>query len=873
MHGKAFLRSSRGVGYNEASEKEARVTATNERPEVDWRAEWIWHGEDPAPYHCFLYARRRFTLAARPRSALLHITATDRYRLFVNGAYLGRGPERCDPRFQSYDTHDLAARLVQGENCIAVQAYFYGCNTGFGRDGRPGLLAQLSVDGEATIVTGQAWKARPARAWRRDAKPIGIGVGVTEVFDARLDPPDWMETGFDDSTWEQASLVPLSTSQWCSNPEPRHIPFLQEGEATPVAVLGVGETLELDDTLTTVDVPEMMAREIHEPLLHARLERPEALRKPAVAPAALGSSGRASPAGAPAPAVAATSPHAYADNVFNGIRDPFVLLDFGTQINAFPSITVEGEAGSIVDMAYGEQLVGGRVAPIMSSTRCADRFILRDGRQTFQAFEWKSFRYLQLSFRTGSRPVLVHGVRAVTWRYPAEVRGSFRSGEVTFDRLWNATVATTDLCTEDAFMDSPLREKRNWLGDGSHALLGVWAAWGDVPVVRRYFNLVRQGLLGDGMLRMFYPGSDFTDPKTKIVSTIPQHALVWAARVWEYYLLFGDRSLLEDLAPVLRDLDAWCERHVNAEGLMDRLPYGCWLDWTPADIRGAGFGTNAFRLHMLDDLARISEALGDPSQSALWQRKASGLRKTMRRRYWDDARGLFVDSIFRGKPTGVASELGNALALLFDVADGPQRARVTTMLSAPHENLAPATPLFFHYVPQALFRAGASAAALALIRDRFEPMMAVSQTIWEGWSRHAMLPQITEASRDVPDVVPGGRIDSVIRGHRPCAISLAHCGGLGSGLLLLTEVLGIAPARPGFDGCVISPKVGLLASASGTFPSPHGDIGVAWVPSGEGVTVTINLPQGLVGELRLPSMDPVALPAGKRTSVRAAVRT
>jgi len=57
--------------------------------DVDWKAEWVWFGDDPAPFHFFLYARRSFDLASSPRSAVLHITATDRYRLFVNGAYPG----------------------------------------------------------------------------------------------------------------------------------------------------------------------------------------------------------------------------------------------------------------------------------------------------------------------------------------------------------------------------------------------------------------------------------------------------------------------------------------------------------------------------------------------------------------------------------------------------------------------------------------------------------------------------------------------------------------------------------------------------------------------------------------------------------------
>ena len=59
---------------------------------TSWAAPWIWREGEPAPFHSFLFLRRSFDLTELPGSATLHITAADRYRLFVNGAYLGRGP-------------------------------------------------------------------------------------------------------------------------------------------------------------------------------------------------------------------------------------------------------------------------------------------------------------------------------------------------------------------------------------------------------------------------------------------------------------------------------------------------------------------------------------------------------------------------------------------------------------------------------------------------------------------------------------------------------------------------------------------------------------------------------------------------------------
>ena len=103
-----------------------------EEPRIElkrWQADWIWYGKEEAPFHFHLFLRRNFELEGEVSPAFLYITATDKYLVYVNSEYIGRGP---------------------------------------------------------------------ARGWRRDAQPINIGVGVTEVYDSRLDPPDGMMPDFDD---------------------------------------------------------------------------------------------------------------------------------------------------------------------------------------------------------------------------------------------------------------------------------------------------------------------------------------------------------------------------------------------------------------------------------------------------------------------------------------------------------------------------------------------------------------------------------------------------------------------------------------------------------------------------------------------------
>ena len=578
---------------------------------TDWEADWIWcKGDEPAPFHFFLFARRSFELKEQSKSATLHITACDRYRLFLNEQYLGRGPQRCDPRWQSYDSYVLTNQLQLGSNTIAVQIYHYGCSTGYTRDARAGLLAQLemvlSSGKQVTICTDSDWRVRPAQGWRRDVQPINSGVGVTEVYDANIDNPDWMQPQFNDKEWEQGVIIPPTSTPWC-RPLPRDIPMLVEQEMFPEKVLQVGESLE---AAGEVNIAEILSKEVHESLKQARFGNADAVLKDDKSVAIIATTQRS--------------------DTEKGIRVPFILLDFGKQVNGFPRICLEGTEKGMVDLTYGEKLINGRIVPMVgdacSGDRYGDRYIMHDGIQTWETFEYKSFRYLQATFRNIPAPIKVRKISVNTYTYPAPLRGEFECSDPVLTKLWKACVNTTFLCMDDGFMDSPFREKRNWLGDGGHVLLGVYAAFGDICLTRRYFRLVSQGGLGDGMLRQFYPGTDIFIQGTKVVETIPQHAFVWAVRVWENYRYFGNGALLEDMYPTLVGLAGWCTRHSNADGLLENLPYFNWLDWNGTDLRGVNFGTNAFYLRMLEDMNAIAQILGCSDDAAQWRERANQVR-------------------------------------------------------------------------------------------------------------------------------------------------------------------------------------------------------------------------------------------------------
>ena len=89
---------------------------------MDWNASWIWHPAKDEMDNFYLYARRAIVIGRPPETALLFVTASSLYKLYVNGRFVGRGPNPSDPSRYYYDTYEVGEHLRQGENVVAVIA-------------------------------------------------------------------------------------------------------------------------------------------------------------------------------------------------------------------------------------------------------------------------------------------------------------------------------------------------------------------------------------------------------------------------------------------------------------------------------------------------------------------------------------------------------------------------------------------------------------------------------------------------------------------------------------------------------------------------------------------------------------------------------
>jgi alpha-L-rhamnosidase len=91
-----------------------------------WKAAWITlPGESLKDYGVY-YFRKSIDLKDKPASFIVHVSADNRYKLYVNQTLVSLGPARGDTYYWNYETVDLAPYLKPGNNIIAALVWNEG---------------------------------------------------------------------------------------------------------------------------------------------------------------------------------------------------------------------------------------------------------------------------------------------------------------------------------------------------------------------------------------------------------------------------------------------------------------------------------------------------------------------------------------------------------------------------------------------------------------------------------------------------------------------------------------------------------------------------------------------------------------------------
>lgn len=757
-------------------------------------SKWIWPQSLVETPNCYVYMRKEFEVAAAP-SADVCVTCSTEYKLYVNGRYIGRGPNPCHPAFQYYDSYDLSHVLRPGKNVIAAICYNYGVGTHCRPQAPGGFLLQLSIhrngDEDQIIATDETWRVHPGQDWDFNSAQMFWTIGFQEVYDSRKKPVGWNVVGFDDNAWEQAYVVgEVGCKPWTSL-IPRQIPPLREWQVFPKEIIKCGKVTPIDDP--ALDIANRMYREPIE-IDTGIIKYPKEM---------LSASGE----------VAVVHPGA----------DCCVVLDFGKEVVGFFEIKIRSAGSATIDIGYSEALdEHGNVFPTRQGIIQADRLILHGGRQEWQTFGRRAFRYVQLTFRNLNMPVEIESVHLNRVGYPVEQVSTFECSDELLNDIWRTGVYTLSISMQDAYEDCPLREHGQYPGDARVQALMNYYCYFDTALAAKALEQFVQSQREDGLFNALWPSS------TNHI--LPDYNLVWIMMLHDYYLYTADLGLVQQLYPNMRLLlDTWCRSQESENGLLTWEPnpdvpmHEWWLfiDHAPLDKHGEVAAYNSFYYQALRDASKLALAVANSEDAANWSQRASEVHRVFNEQFWHEENGVFVDCNINGVRSDTISIQTNTLAMLFGLADVEQSARILDYLVSPQPRVESSGAYFDFYVLQALAMLGKTNEALEMIRSQWGEMLRRGATTW--WEI---------CSRTWPE----GTI---------CPDSLCHSWSGAPTYFLPAEVLGVKPSTPG-GGIAIQPRVGDLAWAKGNIKTIAGFANVEWHNEENLFSIEIEAPEGFV---------------------------
>lgn len=516
----------------------------------------------------------------------------------------------------------------------------------------------------------------------------------------------------------------------------------------------------------------------------------------------------------------------------------YIVIDFGKEVSGYPVIEIDHAAGGeILDIGYAEALqkISGEVVspasgddgivnPDRAGVHYADRYICRPGRQRFQTFEKRAFRYLQIDIRKRTDVLALGPVSLISSGYPVEYRGSFSCSDPLLTRIWEIGRETLRLTMEDAYIDCPWRERGQWWGDALIQARANYYVFGDLALIRQGLKQIAQSQTADGLTHGVYP-TDWAD------GVVPTFTLLWVISLGEYLEFSGDRELAVSLLPAVSRALSWFEKFRGSHGLLRDVPGWLFVDWADVPTSGESTAVNALYHGALMTAGSLERLTGSRAAGDEHIAKAERVRTGMREFLWDDAADCFRDTWEDGISGSGVSEQSNCWSVVFGACSKGDMDRVAGALFADgRARVHAATPYFSAFVLDAMASGGRHGEAIDYIRSRWGTMLAWGATTWwEYWE-------------------PRG--------------SLCHGWSTAPSSFLPAEILGVKPGAPGWETIVLEPHTAGLSWARGEVPTPHGRIVVEW-NSGEVFALRfivpspceVIIPVAGSGELRVTRAD------------------
>jgi hypothetical protein len=794
-------------------------------------SKWIWYPSGRTLPNTFILFRRVLSLSAKPSRVSGFLSVDSRYLVEINGKRVQWGPAPADPRWPEADPLDLTDLLVAGENVIGVTVLYFGAGDGTWPIGKPGFLFRIEIEypggGTENVVSDGSWRCHLCRAWPPGRPKRWYLRALQEEFDARLYPFGWSSPGFiPDLSWIAAMALEGSPSRpalatsypdylFDSGKGPassrllrRRIPFMRES-LVPVAKLA--ETHRLLWSVPPEDYFDFRV--------------PDAFRA------------------LPGEGISEIAPSQWQVEL-DGVHSTALTFEFTQQIVGWPGFTIEAPAGTTIELLVHEAHALGGPPLINSHFDSWSRFICREGRNTFETFDFESLRWLQLHIRGDKGTVAVGDVRVRRRVFPWPNEPLMKTSDPALQRLFDASLNTLCNCAQETLVDGMARERQQYSGDGGHQMHAVHLAYGESRLVTRYLSTWSQGMTKDGYFLDCWPAYDrlarLAERQLDLTDWGPilDHGVGFTMDSWHHYSYTGDLEALREPYPRLVRFARYLQGLVGTDGLLPVEDLGVpwvWLDseaFQKQRHKQCAFNLYAAAAmrHALEPLCRV---FGHAGQAEAVGQFGRDLERAAVGRFWSPEHGMFVDNLpWVGEEGGFrTSDRALATSVLFGQCPGGEDSAALGALAACPQEMGFSYPANAGWRLWALARGGRGDLIPNDLRKRWATMESVrlNNTLGEAW-------QVKPDSNE----------------------QWSHCAVVPT-YIAFHGLMGLRPLEPGFRRYELRPQVGDLEELELAAHTVRGPVGLRVRGTRGDREVDLELPEGGGGELVLPAGESVPL--------------
>lgn len=628
-----------------------------------WAASWITCPQTAQREYGIYHFRKVIRLEQPVKKFIIHVSADNRYRLFVNGRAVCSGPARGDLYNWYFETVDIASYLKPGDNIIAATVWNMGADMPVAQvSNQTALLVQGDGEAEKIVNTSNQWKVVKNTAYTPcstdNQARLGsyMVIGPGDQVDARSYPWGWEMIGFNDLDWLPAKVV---------------------GTASPV---GYGT-----DNLWTLS-PRTI------PLMEETHQLIPVIRR---------SSGIKADEGFLTGKRSLTIPAATTVSI---------LLDQTYNTVAYPELTVSGGKKSKVKLTYAEALFlkgtkqkGNRNEIEGKEIKGNYDIFLPDGgeHRLFRPLWLRTYRYLQLDITTHDEPLVINNLYGMYTGYPFKENAGFSSDDVSLQKIWDVGWRTARLCAGETYFDCPYYEQLQYEGDTRiQALISLYVS-GDDRLMRKAITDFHNSRVPEGLTQGRYPSNR--------LQIIPPFSLIWVSMVHDYWMHRQDDAYIGSFLLGIQGVLNWYEQQLDQDKqMLGPMKWWNFVDYThvfPGGVPDGATDSNSsvLTLQYVYTLQQAAELFGyfdKQSEAARYRALAKKLSASTYRMCFDAGKQAMANTPEKKNFSQHAGIMG---ILTESIPLANQKETMKTLLT--DSTLGPVTYYWRFYLTQALKKA------------------------------------------------------------------------------------------------------------------------------------------------------------------------